>query len=272
VDDVPDAELWEMHQVLKARMLTFVRRRDAERRQRLGMNPPPRPLLDPEALTIGFARRFATYKRADLLLGQMDRLLRLVEDAERPVQLVYSGKAHPKDEPGKSVAQRVASLERDLRFAGRVVFVENYSMQVARQLVQGVDVWLNTPRRPMEACGTSGMKAALNGVPNASVLDGWWAEAFNGGNGFAIGSGEIHADPEVQDARALAAVFDVLEQRVVPLYYERDAQGLPRGWIALMKRAMRTLSWRFNADRMVMDYVGKAYLPAAGGESAAMPG
>jgi len=271
VADVPDAELWEMHQVLKARMLAFVRRRDHERRQRLGMNPPPRELLDPEALTIGFARRFATYKRADLLLGQMDRLLRLIEDPRRPVQFIFSGKAHPKDEPGKAVAQRVASLERDLRFAGRVVFVENYSMQVARQLVQGVDVWLNTPRRPMEACGTSGMKAALNGVPNVSVLDGWWAEAFNGANGFAIGSGEIHVDPEVQDERALHAVFDVLENRVVPLYYQRDEYGLPLGWIALMKRAMRTLSWRFNADRMVKDYVLKAYLSSAGGESAAMP-
>ena len=268
---VPDAELWEVHQVLKARMLTFVRKRDAERRQRLEMAPPVRELLDPEALTVGFARRFATYKRADLLLSHMDRLLAMVESTDRPVQFIFSGKAHPKDEPGKAVAQRVAQLERDLRFAGRIVFVENYSMQVARQLVQGVDVWLNTPRRPMEACGTSGMKAALNGVPNVSVLDGWWAEAFDGANGFAIGSGEIHVDPAVQDERAAASLFDVLEQQVVPLYYDRDEAGLPAGWIALMKRTMRTLSWRFNADRMVKDYVRHGYLPAAGGQSAAMP-
>jgi len=268
---VPDAELWEVHQVLKARMLTFVRKRDAERRQRLELAPPVRELLDPEALTVGFARRFATYKRADLLLSHMDRLLAMVESTDRPVQFIFSGKAHPKDEPGKAVAQRVAQLERDLRFAGRIVFVENYSMQVARQLVQGVDVWLNTPRRPMEACGTSGMKAALNGVPNVSVLDGWWAEAFDGANGFAIGSGEIHVDPAVQDERAAASLFDVLEQQVVPLYYDRDEAGLPAGWIALMKRTMRTLSWRFNADRMVKDYVRHGYLPAAGGQSAAMP-
>jgi len=272
VDAIPDAELWEMHKVLKARMLTFVRRRDAERRQRLGLSAPLRELLDPEALTLGFARRFATYKRADLLLTHLDRLLRLVEDAERPVQLVFAGKAHPKDEGGKELVQRVTSLERDLRFAGRIVFVENHSMQVARQLVQGVDAWLNTPRRPMEACGTSGMKAALNGVPNISVLDGWWAEAFDGANGFAIGSGEIHVDPDVQDARAAEALFDLLENRAVPLFYERDERGLPRGWIAMMKRAMRTLSWRFNADRMVMDYVRECYLPAAAGQSASMPG
>jgi starch phosphorylase len=271
VEQIPDAELWEVHQVLKARMLTFVRKRDARRRERLGLGSPARELLDPDALTIGFARRFATYKRADLLLHHMDRLLALVEDADRPVQFIFSGKAHPKDEPGKAVAQRIAQLERDLRFAGRVVFVENYSMLIARQLVEGVDVWLNTPRRPMEACGTSGMKAALNGIPNVSVLDGWWAEAFDGANGFAIGSGEIHVDPEVQDARAADSLFAVLEDQVVPLYYDRDALGVPRGWIALMKRSMRTLSWRFNADRMVKDYVRHGYLPAAGGQSAAMP-
>ncbi len=271
VEEIPDAELWEVHQVLKSRMLGFVRRRDAERRERLGMAPPERPLLDPDALTLGFARRFATYKRADLLLRQVDRLAALVESAERPMQIVFAGKAHPKDEPGKTVAQRIASLENDPRFAGRMVFVEDYSMQVARQLVQGVDAWLNTPRRPMEACGTSGMKAALNGVPNVSVLDGWWAEAYDGANGFAIGAGAIHVDPEVQDDRAAEAVFDVLENRVLPLYYERGPDGLPQGWIAMMKHAMRTLSWRFNADRMVQDYVRLGYLPAAGGQSAAMP-
>ena len=225
VEQIPDAELWELHQVLKARMLSFVRKRDARRRERLGMTAPARELLDPEALTIGFARRFATYKRADLLLTHMDRLLALVESSERPVQLIFAGKAHPRDEPGKAVAQRVAQLERDLRFAGRVVFVENHSMLIARQLVQGVDVWLNTPRRPMEACGTSGMKAALNGVPNVSVLDGWWAEAFDGANGFAIGSGEIHVDPAVQDERAAASLFDVLENQVVPLYYSATSSA-----------------------------------------------
>ncbi len=271
LDTLPDAELWEVHQVLKSRMLGYVRRRDAARRERLGLPAPARGILDPDALTLGFARRFATYKRADILLRRPERLEALVSDPDRPVQLVFSGKAHPRDEPGKRVAQRLASLERDVRFAGRIVFVENYSMHVARQLVPGVDAWLNTPRRPLEACGTSGMKAALNGVPNVSILDGWWAEAFDGANGFAIGSGEIHADPEVQDERDAEALYDVLENQLVPLYYQRDAEGLPRGWIARMKRAMRTLSWRFNADRMVMDYARNCYVPAAGGESAAMP-
>ncbi len=199
IKGIPDAELWEVHQVLKARLLTFVHRRLADRRQRLGM-PEPEP-LDPEALTLGFARRFATYKRADLLFQDLDRLARLVGNPERPLQIVYAGKAHPRDTGGKALAQRVANLEKDPRFAGRIVFVENYSMHVGRQLVQGVDAWLNTPRRPLEACGTSGQKCILNGVLNCSILDGWWAEAYDGGNGFAIGGGEVHADPEVQDER-----------------------------------------------------------------------
>ena len=271
LDDLPDAELWEVHQVLKARMLTFVRRRDAERRKRLGLPPREREVLDPDALTLGFARRFATYKRADLLLRQADRLAALVADAQRPLQLVFAGKAHPRDEPGKELARRIAALDDDPRFSGRIVFVENYSMHVARQLVPGVDAWLNTPRRPLEACGTSGMKAALNGVPNISIPDGWWAEAFDGLNGFVIGTGESHVDPETQDERDVEDLFAVLERQVVPLYYERDAEGLPRGWIARMKRAMRTLAPRFNADRMVIDYARCCYLPAAGGMSAEMP-
>jgi starch phosphorylase len=271
VEAVPDAELWEVHQVLKARMLSFVRRRDAARRERLGLDERERPVLDPEALTLGFARRFATYKRADLLLRRLDDLAALVNDRERPLQLVFAGKAHPRDEPGKQLAQKIARLENDPRFAGRIVFVENHSMHVARQLVPGVDAWLNTPRRPLEACGTSGMKAALNGVPHVSVLDGWWAEAFDGANGFAIGTGLVHSDAKVQDERDVEDLFRVLREQVLPLYYSRDAEGLPRRWIAVMKRAMRTLSWRFNADRMVMDYARLCYRPAAGGESAAMP-
>jgi starch phosphorylase len=271
LDALPDAELWEVHQVLKGRMLTFVRRRDAERRERLGLPARQREVLDAEALTLGFARRFATYKRADLLLRQADRLAALVGHPERPLQIVFAGKAHPRDEPGKEVARRIAALDDDPRFAGRIVFVENYSMHVARQLVPGVDAWLNTPRRPLEACGTSGMKAALNGVPNVSIPDGWWAEAYDGLNGFVIGTGEVHVDPEVQDRRDVEALFTVLERELAPLYYERDAEGLPRGWIQRMKRAMRTLSPRFNADRMVMDYARCCYVPAAGGESAQMP-
>jgi starch phosphorylase len=276
IDKIPDAEIWEVHQVLKARLLAFARGRLADRRRRLGLPDPDQPPLQAEALTLGFARRFATYKRADLLFQDLDRLDRLVNHPERPVQIVYAGKAHPRDTGGKALAQRVANLEKDPRFAGKIVFVENYNMHVGRQLVQGVDVWLNTPRRPLEACGTSGQKCILNGVLNCSILDGWWAEGYDGGNGFAIGAGEIHADPEIQDERDALATFETLEHEVIPLYYQRgqrgqrDAQGIPYGWIARVKRAMRTLAWRYNADRMVMDYVRECYLPAAGGDTCRM--
>ncbi|HEX5757776.1 MAG TPA: alpha-glucan family phosphorylase [Thermoanaerobaculia bacterium] len=268
IEKVPDAELWEVHRVLKARLFAFVERRRAERRERLGL--PQGPPLDPEALTLGFARRFATYKRADLLLHDPERLARLVGDPERPVQIVFAGKAHPADKDGKALAKRVATLGQEPLLAGRIVFVENYTMHVGRQLVQGVDAWLNTPRRPQEACGTSGQKVILNGGLNVSVLDGWWAEAFEGANGFAVGSGEVHADPGEQDRRDAAALFEVLETQVVPLYYARDEEGVPRGWIARVKRAIRTLAWRYNADRMVQDYVAQCYLPAAGASTCRM--
>jgi starch phosphorylase len=268
---IPDAEIWEVHQVLKARLINFVRRRLADRRERLGMPALGREPLDPEVLTLGFARRFATYKRADILFHDLERLDRLINHPERPVQIVFAGKAHPRDTGGKALAQRVANMERDERFAGKIVFVENYSMHVGRELVQGVDVWLNTPRRPLEASGTSGEKCILNGGLNCSILDGWWAEAYDGANGFAVGTGEIHANPDIQDERDGAALFDVLEREVVPLYYDRDETGLPKGWIHRVKRAIRTLSWRYNADRMVMDYVRQCYLPAAGGDSCRMP-
>ncbi len=271
IDTIPDTELWEVHQVLKAQLLTFVRDRLTERRLRLGQHEPAAEPLAPDALTLGFARRFATYKRSDLLLRDLDRLARLVTSADRPVQIIYAGKAHPQDEGGKQLAQRVARLGEDPRFAGRVVFVENYSMHVGRQLVQGVDAWLNTPRRPLEACGTSGQKCILNGVLNISILDGWWAEAYDGGNGFAVGDTSTHTDPEVQDERDAQALFELLEREVVPLYYQRDARGLPCGWIARIKRAFRTLAWRYNADRMVIDYARECYLPAAGGDTCRMP-
>ncbi len=227
--------------------------------------------LDLNALTIGFARRFATYKRAGLILQDVDRLVEMVSSSEWPIQIIFGGKAHPEDRMGKELIQHIARLTKQDRFAPRIVFVEDYDMNVARQLVQGVDVWLNNPRRPQEASGTSGQKAALNGTLNFSILDGWWAEAYDGTNGFAIGMGQTHAIPSVQDERDHRALIETLTQSVIPLYYKRDASGLPREWIARQKNAFRTLAWRFNADRMVMDYVQHGYLPAAGGVSCAMP-
>jgi starch phosphorylase len=202
-----------------------------------------------------------------LIFSDIDRFARLINDPQRPVQLVFAGKAHPRDNEGKRVLQEIARLARDERFVGKIAFVEDYDINVGRHLVQGVDVWLNTPRRPLEACGTSGQKVVLNGGLNLSVLDGWWAEAYDGMNGFAIGLGETHSSTELHDLRDGLGLLTVLRESVVPLYYDRDADGLPRQWIARMKRAIRTLGWRFSADRMVMDYVLKAYIPAAGGTS-----
>ncbi len=271
LDGIDDAELWEVHRVLKARVLAFIRRRVAQQRARLGLPPLDPPPFDPEALTIGFARRFATYKRTTLLFDDLDRLAALVRHPERPIQFVFAGRAHPRDEGGKRLIQTIARALDDERFRGRIVFIENHNIHVGRQLYQGCDAWLNTPRRPLEACGTSGMKAMLNGVLNVSILDGWWAEAYDGENGFAVGTGEVHANPEEQDRRDREATFRVLEREVAPLFYRRDPDGVPRGWLARVKRAYRTLAWRFNADRMLMDYVRECYLPAANIESCRMP-
>jgi glycogen phosphorylase len=271
IENVDDGELWETHLSLKSQLLEFVRRRaveQAERRgearevlQRLGK------VLSPDALTIGFARRFATYKRANLILRDLENLASMVNDPKRPVQFVFAGKAHPNDEPGKRVLQQIAELMRNPRFADKFVFVEDYDINVGRYFVQGVDVWLNNPPRPLEASGTSGQKVVLNGGLNLSVLDGWWAEAYDGRNGFAIGTGRTHADMNVHDTRDGEDLHRALREEVIPLYYQRDRDGLPRGWIKRMKRTIRTLGWRFNADRMVMDYTLKCYVPAAGGTS-----
>jgi starch phosphorylase len=274
IEDVDDGELWETHLSLKSRLLDFVRRRAIEQAKR--RNEPVESLqrlakvLSPDALTIGFARRFATYKRANLLLRDIENLASMVNDPKRPVQFVFAGKAHPNDEPGKLVLQQIAELMRNPRFADKFVFVEDYDINVGRYLVQGVDVWLNNPRRPFEASGTSGQKVVLNGGLNLSVLDGWWAEAYDGRNGFAIGTGRTHADMSVHDTRDAEDLMRALREEVIPLYYQRDRDGLPRGWIKRMKRTIRTLGWRFNADRMVMDYTQKGYVPAAGGTSSDM--
>jgi starch phosphorylase len=220
-----------------------------------------------DALTIGFARRFATYKRANLILQDLELIASLVNDSQAPIQFVFAGKAHPRDQPGKEVLQQIAKLMQDPRFTGRLLFIEDYDINLGRHLVQGVDVWLNNPRRPLEASGTSGEKVVLNGGLNLSILDGWWAEAYDGLNGFAIGMGETHSSVDVHDSRDGEALIKVLRDEVIPLYYDRDSDGLPRNWIARMKRAIRTLGWRFSADRMVKDYVQQTYIPAAGGTS-----
>jgi glycogen phosphorylase len=274
IENVNDGELWETHLGLKSQLLEFVRRRAIGAAERRGEPEEVREelanVLSPDALTIGFARRFATYKRANLILSDIEKLATMVNDPKRPVQFVFAGKAHPHDEPGKKVLQQIAQLMRDRQFGDRFVFVEDYDINVGRYLVQGVDVWLNNPRRPFEASGTSGQKVVLNGGLNLSILDGWWAEAYDGLNGFAIGKGRTHSDPNIHDARDSADLYRVLHDEVIPLYYDRDVDGLPRGWIKRMKRTIRTLGWRFNADRMVMDYALKCYVPAAGGNSSDM--
>jgi starch phosphorylase len=271
IDDVDDGEIWETHQTLKFQLIEVARLRASHYAKRRGESArfieQMRRSLSLDALTIGFARRFATYKRANLILQDMERITALVNDAQMPVQFVFAGKAHPRDLPGKEVLQQIARLMRDSRFADRVLFVEDYDINLGRVLVQGVDVWLNNPRRPLEASGTSGEKIVLNGGLNLSILDGWWAEAYDGLNGFAIGMGETHTSTETHDRRDGEALAKVLTDEVIPLYYDRDRDGLPRNWIARMKRAIRTLGWRFSADRMVKDYVLKAYIPAAGGTS-----
>jgi starch phosphorylase len=248
--ELPAEELWTAHRGAKERLFEFMAMsRDARE-------------LDPDVLTIGFARRFATYKRASLLFSRAERLAQLLADANRPIQVLVAGKAHPADEAGKDVIQQVVDFAREPSAAGRVVFLEDYEMTLARRLVQGVDVWLNTPRRPFEASGTSGMKAALNGVLNCSILDGWWAEAYAPAYGFAIETLEGEVTEAEQDEADAEALYAVLEEQVLPAYYERDEAGLPQRWIALMRESIAELGPRFGSARMVAEYVDRLYLPA----------
>jgi starch phosphorylase len=275
IHNVDPGELWETHNALKNLLLAFVRRRVSRQCRRRGESEEvveaARNILDPNVLTIGFGRRFATYKRATLIFNDIDRIAALLSDKERPVQLIFAGKAHPKDEPGKKFIQSVANLRHDPRFANRVVFLEDYDINVCRHMIQGVDVWLNNPRRPLEASGTSGQKVVLNGGLNLSILDGWWAEAYDGTNGFAIGEGHSHVDDAVTDKRDAASLLKVLEKEVIPTYYDRDVDGLPRHWIKRMMNSISSLAWRFSSHRMVMDYTRASYVPAAGGLSCDMP-
>jgi glycogen phosphorylase len=275
-EQVTPGELWETHQSLKNRLIVYARTRLATQGERRGLSAAVidklSQALNPETLTIGFARRFAPYKRADLVMRDMALVSKILSDSDRPVQFIYAGKAHPADDLGKAMLQRIYKLAQTEPFLGRLVVLEDYDINLGRHIVQGVDVWLNNPRRPLEASGTSGQKVVLNGGLNCSILDGWWAEAFDGANGFAIGTGKVHVDQNIQDERDAKSLYDVLQREVIPLFYERDADDLPQKWISRMKRAVRTLGWRFNADRMVMDYVNRTYIPAAGGLSCEMPG
>jgi glycogen phosphorylase len=264
--ELPDEALWQAREAQKERLIRFARSRVREQFARHGRSPDElravAGLLDPAALTIGFARRFATYKRASLLLADLDRLRRLLAAAEPPLQVLYAGKAHPADRPGQELIQQIFALSQSPDFAGRVVFLENYDMRIARRLVQGVDVWLNTPRRPLEASGTSGQKAALNGALNLSILDGWWPEAYDGDNGWAI-NGPVAGGDDEQDRADAEALYSLLEEEVIPAYHDRDEGGLPRAWLARVKRSIATVTPRFSSSRMVAEYAERAYLPAA---------
>ena len=263
---IPAVELWRTHESRRARLVAFTRRRlQLQLEQRNASSAEvaaASEFLSPEALTIGFARRFAAYKRATLLFRDPERLERIVGNAERPVQIIIAGKAHPKDEAGKDLIRSIVGHAREDRFRHRIVFLENYDMEVARYMLQGVDVWLNTPRRPNEASGTSGMKAVVNGAIHMSVLDGWWDEAYERGVGWAIGKGEMYEDTELQDEVEARAIFDILEKEAVPLFYDRGPDGLPRGWVELMKTSLVKLCPAFNSNRMVKEYTTGSYTKA----------
>jgi starch phosphorylase len=263
---VPDDELWAVRRHLKRKLVAFARERARVEWLTAKRHPVQivagGTLLDPYMLTIGFARRFATYKRGSLILRDPDRLLRLVNAVDRPLQIIFAGKAHPMDEPGKLIIQQVYRTLKRAEFGGRIVFLEDYDINLARYLVQGVDVWMNNPRRPLEASGTSGMKAALNGVLNFSVLDGWWQEGYNGENGWAIGDETEYSNPEEQDARDAASLYDVLENEIVPLYYANGAEGSP-AWLRKIRVSISTLAPAFSTRRMVKQYVEEMYLNRA---------
>ncbi|MCI0377773.1 MAG: alpha-glucan family phosphorylase, partial [Gemmataceae bacterium] len=266
VENIPNAELWRTHERRRERLVVYARARLRAQLQRRGAPPSEiarsEEVLDPEALTIGFARRFATYKRGTLIFRNLERLAAIVNDKDRPVQFVFAGKAHPRDHGGKELIAEIVHVCRRPELRRRLVFLEDYDVNVARYLVQGVDVWLNNPRRPLEASGTSGMKVCINGGINLSILDGWWVEGYLGDNGWAIGAGEEYTDLNYQDDIESRAIYDLLEQEIVPLFYNRGGDGLPRGWIKTMKRAISTVCPVFNTARMVQEYMERCYQPS----------
>jgi starch phosphorylase len=263
--DLDDEELWNAHQQQKREMVGFLEGRLARQLARHGESPTTlrevRSVLDPDALVIGFARRFATYKRADLLFRDEDRLASILSSDEHPVQIVMAGKAHPADRPGQRVIQRIFELSRADQLRGRVFVIEDYDVRIARFLVGGVDLWLNNPRRPLEASGTSGMKAAINGVPSISILDGWWDEGFTGDNGWAIGDREPDGDDGAQDTADATEIYRLLEEEIVPRFFDRPG-GVPKAWLAMMRAAIESALWQFSTARMLTEYVDRLYLPA----------
>ncbi len=273
INNIPDEELWAVRRHLKNKLVNFTNERTRQEWQAGQLTPGQAVaggvFMEPYSLTIGFARRFATYKRANLIFRDFDRLMSMITDSHMPVQIVFAGKAHPADEPGKLLIQQVYRAVKDTRSAGRLVFIEDYDINVARYLVQGVDVWMNTPRRPNEASGTSGMKAALNGVLNFSVLDGWWREGFNGKNGWAIGKDINYANPDEQDTADAQSIYETLEKQIIPMYYERDTNKIPQEWLKLVKEDLRTLVPQFSLRRMLKEYTTDYYLPAIRKEKAA---
>jgi starch phosphorylase len=274
IGKIGDDALWAAHKQQKRELVTFTRRRLGRQFARHGESPDVlrrvREAFDAEALTIGFARRFATYKRADLLFSDEERLAHLLDNDERPVQIVLAGKAHPADRPGQRVIQRIFELSRSDRLRGRVFILEDYDIRVAKFLVAGVDIWLNNPRRPLEASGTSGMKAAINGIPSVSILDGWWDEGYNGRNGWAIGGRETAPDEGAQDYADSQELYRLLEEEIVPRFYDRTESGVPVDWVDMMRASVQAAIWQFSSGRMVMEYVDRLYLPASrAGELAA---
>jgi len=259
-------ELWSAHRQQKREMVAFLEGRLARQFARHGESPTAlrevRGILNPDALTIGFARRFATYKRADLLFRDEERLSAILSSKDRPVQVIIAGKAHPADRPGQGVIEHIFTLSRSDRLRGRVFVVEDYDMRIARFLVGGVDIWLNNPRRPLEASGTSGMKAAINGVPSVSILDGWWDEGYNGRNGWAIGDRESDGDEAAQDEADATELYRLLEEEIVPRFFQRRADNVPEAWVETMRAAISAALWQFSTARMLSEYVDRLYLPA----------
>ncbi len=265
IDNIPDVELWKTHAQSKDKLIAYARHRLKQQHLRLGEGSLQIAeidnFLDPTALTLGFARRFATYKRATLLFRDIERLKRILNNPDRPVQIIYAGKAHPADEPGKALIEQVYKLSRTKEFKGKIVFLENYDIDMARYLVSGTDVWLNNPIRPYEASGTSGQKAALNGQPNCSILDGWWVEGYNGKNGWAIGEEREYHDQEAQAEADSISLYRLLEEEIVPTFFDRDDSGIPHHWLGYMKEAIRTCAPEFSMRRMVKDYTTHYYVP-----------